>query len=81
MPNAASGRFSAGESPTSPSPDYPRTSALRRERSAHTVGATEPRTMAHLEEVIRNAEDTTKTTEWLQHHIDDLVSRGWDSAR
>ncbi len=29
--------------------------------------------MAHLEEVIRDAEDTSKTTEWLQLHVEELV--------
>ncbi len=56
------------------SPDGDRRGGLRRERSAHfPVPTTGARTMAHLEEVIRDAEDTSKTTEWLQLHVEELV--------
>jgi hypothetical protein len=74
LPHVGSSRFSREDSSGISSPDGDRRGGLRRERSAHfPVPTTGARTMAHLEEVIRDAEDTSKTTEWLQLHVEELV--------
>ena len=47
--------------------------SVRRERSMLAALPSDAVTFVHLEECIRQAEDTSKTTEWMQQHIENLV--------